>query len=148
MRFGTAFWHRKEGRSVTNKEIWDIALRQSAIDCNCKPEDFLKQESLVTLSRPHPAARKYLPLLFFNLICNLFHALFRGVKASGYLIFSTLISSLARTVLSFILMPRSGMEGFYLAWSLSWIIEAVYVFAVFFFGRWNPDKRKLKKAKK
>ena len=49
---------------MTNKEIWEIALRQSAIDCNCAPEDFLRQESMVTLSRPHPAARKYLPLPF------------------------------------------------------------------------------------
>ena len=49
---------------MTNKEIWRIALRQSAIDCNCEPEDFLKNESMVTVSRPHPDARKYLPLPF------------------------------------------------------------------------------------
>ena len=49
---------------MTNKEIWQIALRQSAIDCNCEPEDFLKEESMVTISRAHPQARKYLPLPF------------------------------------------------------------------------------------
>jgi len=49
---------------LTNKKIWEIALRQSAIDCNCQPEDFLRQESMVTLSRPCPEARKYLPLPF------------------------------------------------------------------------------------
>ena len=49
---------------MTNEEIWRIALRQSAIDCNCEPEDFRKGESLVTISRPHPKARKYLPLPF------------------------------------------------------------------------------------
>ena len=53
---------------MTNKEIWRIALGQSAIDCNCEPEDFLKEESMVTISRPHPKARKYLPLPF---ACNL-----------------------------------------------------------------------------
>ena len=49
---------------MTNEEIWRIALRQSAIDCNCQPEDFLKDESMVTISRAHPGARKYLPLPF------------------------------------------------------------------------------------
>ena len=49
---------------LTNEDIWRIALRQSAIDCNCAPEDFLREDSIVTLSRPHPAARKYLPLPF------------------------------------------------------------------------------------
>lgn len=49
---------------MTNKEIWRIALEQSAIDCNCMPEDFLKSEGVVTLSRAHERARKYLPLPF------------------------------------------------------------------------------------
>ncbi len=49
---------------MTNQDIRRIALHQSAVDCNCKPEDFLKEESMVTLSRPHPQARKYLPLPF------------------------------------------------------------------------------------
>ena len=39
-------------------------MQQSAWDCNCAPEDFLKAESIVTLSQPHPKARKYLPLPF------------------------------------------------------------------------------------
>ena len=25
---------------MTNKEIWEIALQQSAIDCSCDPDDF------------------------------------------------------------------------------------------------------------
>ncbi len=53
---------------MTNREIWDIALRQSAIDCNCRPEDFLGTEHIYTLSRPHPEARKYIPLA---LKCNM-----------------------------------------------------------------------------
>ena len=49
---------------MTNKEIWRIALEQSAIDCNCEPEDFLKLEGVVTFSRADDRARKYLPLPF------------------------------------------------------------------------------------
>lgn len=43
---------------MTNENVWRIALQQSAFDCNCKPEDFLKEESIVTISQKHPLARK------------------------------------------------------------------------------------------
>ena len=49
---------------MTNKDILDIALKQSAIDFGCKPEDFLSVENKVFISKPDPAARKYLPLPF------------------------------------------------------------------------------------
>lgn len=53
---------------MTDKEILQIALAQSAIDAGCAPEDFLKTENVVVLSKSHPDARKYLQLPFD---CNL-----------------------------------------------------------------------------
>ena len=50
--------------SLTNAEIMRIALEQSALDCNCSVEDFFRKEPVVTVSRAHPEARKYLPLPF------------------------------------------------------------------------------------
>lgn len=47
---------------MTNQNILNIALRQSAIDCNCTPEDFLSDHCIVTESKAHPEARKYIPL--------------------------------------------------------------------------------------
>lgn len=47
---------------MTNADIARIALEQSAIDCNCAPGDFLREDSIVTESRAHPGARKYIPL--------------------------------------------------------------------------------------
>ena len=47
---------------MTNEEIWQIALQQSAYDCNCCPEDFLSDKHMMTLSKAHPKARKYIPL--------------------------------------------------------------------------------------
>lgn len=49
---------------MTNQEIMAVALRQSAIDCSCTPEDFLRDTPVITLSGAHPQARKYLPLPF------------------------------------------------------------------------------------
>lgn len=52
----------------SNKKILDAALRQSAIDSSCLPEDFLRSDSVVVTSRTNPEARKYLELPFS---CNL-----------------------------------------------------------------------------
>ncbi len=53
---------------LTNQDIWEIALRQSAYDCNCSPKDFLAEQNVVTVSQKHPLARKYLAL---PLCCDL-----------------------------------------------------------------------------
>ena len=47
---------------MTTKDMLQIALEQSAIDCNCSTEDFFKKENIITISRPHPDAKKYLAL--------------------------------------------------------------------------------------
>ena len=49
---------------MTNKEIRAVALRQSAIDMNCQPEDFERTQCVITASRASDAARRYLPLPF------------------------------------------------------------------------------------
>ena len=49
---------------MTNEKIWEIALQQSAYDCNCDPGDFLSGEPKVVRSVADPRARKYLPLPF------------------------------------------------------------------------------------
>ncbi len=53
---------------LTNQDILEIALRQSAYDCNCSPKDFLAERNVVTVSQKHPLARKYLDL---PLCCDL-----------------------------------------------------------------------------
>lgn len=53
---------------MENRELFAVAMRQSAIDLNCSAEDFLQAENKVVLSVPHPEARKYLTLPF---ACNL-----------------------------------------------------------------------------
>jgi len=47
---------------MTNQEIFQIALQQSAYDCNCSAEDFLLSENKVVLSQANEKARAYLPL--------------------------------------------------------------------------------------
>lgn len=44
---------------MTNKEILTIAMRQSAIDINCAPEDFQKSEHVIVPSKHGAKARAY-----------------------------------------------------------------------------------------
>lgn len=53
---------------LTNEAIYRIALHQSAIDANCRLEDFLSEENIIAISKENPNARKYLKLPH---ICNL-----------------------------------------------------------------------------
>lgn len=53
---------------MTNEEILKIAMRQSAIDANCRIEDFRQNENKIVFSADNPGARKYLTLPFY---CNL-----------------------------------------------------------------------------
>lgn len=50
---------------MTNKDILEAAMRQSAIDANCSAEDFCQNESKVIASADNPKARKYLILPFY-----------------------------------------------------------------------------------
>lgn len=49
---------------MTNTEIWRTAVRQSAIDSHCQPEDFEDTRHRVVLSAPDERARQYLELPF------------------------------------------------------------------------------------
>ncbi len=53
---------------MTEREIWDIAMAQSAVDLGCSPLDFEKAENVIVISRKEERARKYLTLPFD---CNL-----------------------------------------------------------------------------
>lgn len=47
---------------MTNHELLKIAMQQSAYDCNCKTEDFVRDTNVVVISKAHPKARTYLEL--------------------------------------------------------------------------------------
>lgn len=50
---------------MTNKEILQIAMEQSAIDLSCDAKDFLRNENIIVESKTHAEARKYLELPFY-----------------------------------------------------------------------------------
>ena len=65
---------------MNNKEILQIALEQSAYDCSCNVEDFLRKENVVNESVPSDKARRYLEMPF---ICDMV-SYGSNVVASGH----------------------------------------------------------------
>ena len=78
-----------------------------------------------------------MPFIFFNLINNFLHAVFRSVGAGIYLVISTIIYSISRIAYSYLLFDRYEMYGIYAAIILSWITEAIFGLIVYFSGKWK-----------
>ena len=103
---------------------------------------FLKADAdTQTISYSYAFARYYLPFIYINLVCNLFHGLYRGVKATGHLFLTTLLGAFSRFIFSAALIPSLGMHGFYIGWVLSWVAEAIVCVLLFLWGKWNPARK-------
>jgi GNAT superfamily N-acetyltransferase len=50
---------------MTNRDILEIAMQQTAIDSNCRVEDLTSKQNVVVISKPNENARRYLNLPFF-----------------------------------------------------------------------------------
>ncbi len=85
-------------------------------------------------------ARIYLPFCFFNVLNNLFHNLYRGVKNMKYLFISTSIGAVTRIVASYVFATflHMGMQGFYIGMVVAWIVEVIFCGVTYFSGRWMP----------
>lgn len=59
MRSGSDLVEGKRVKYMTNKEILQIAMRQSALDLNCNAEDFLGDRPVIVRSGVGSKARKY-----------------------------------------------------------------------------------------
>ncbi len=99
---------------------------------------FKADADVLTKEYAYLFARQYLPFVYLQLVCNLFHGLFRGVKATGHLFATSFTGAAAQYLFVSLLIPSMGMSGFYLGWILSWAVEAVLCFVLFFLGGWNP----------
>lgn len=68
---------------------------------------------------------RFLPLIIINVFANFFHAFFRGLGEKSPLIISTFFGSLARILVSLLLISKMGMTGMYIGWVASWVADAV-----------------------
>ena len=65
---------------MTNKDILYIAMNQSALDNNCKADNFMSRENITVISKDNPKARVYYNLpMFLNLV-----SYGNNIVASGY----------------------------------------------------------------
>lgn len=82
--------------------------------------------------------RYYLPFVVLNMVCGVFHSVFRAIKSNAHLIVSTGLSSVAKLVACYFFIPVYGIPGIFLSTVVSWCIELLYIGVVFFSGLWVP----------
>ena len=92
--------------------------------------------------------RYCMPFVFFNVINNLVHAIFRSAGAGQYLVISTLIYAVSRYIYSYLLFDQFEMYGIYAAMVLSWITEAIFGLIIYYSGKWkSPEYKSFEKIK-
>lgn len=91
--------------------------------------------------------RFYMPFILFNMVNNLFHSFYRGVAAMNFLVVATLIGAASRIVATFIAVKFYAMNGVYIGWAISWIVECAFSILVYLSGAWKPKEvRSFEKA--
>lgn len=86
--------------------------------------------------------RFFMPLILFNLMNNLFHSFYRGVAAMHLLLISTFIGSISRIIATYIAVKYYSMNGIYLGWAISWIVECIFSVVIYLTGKWVTPELK------
>lgn len=79
----------------------------------------------------------FMPFVLFHMISNLFHSFYRGVASMRCLVAATFVGSVSRIIASFIAVKYFAMNGVYLGWTMSWVIECMFSLTVYFTGAWK-----------
>lgn len=87
-------------------------------------------------------ARYCMPFVLLNFINNLFHSFYRGVAAMKLLVSATLIGSASRIIATYFAVKSFGMNGVYIGWAISWLVECIYTLIMYFSGIWIPAEMK------
>lgn len=83
--------------------------------------------------------RYFLPFLVLNVFANLFHHFFRGIGRMRLLLITTVAGSVARIILSWLLIKPFGIYGYYMGWVFSWLVDAAVGTGLYFFGAWRKE---------
>lgn len=102
---------------MTNTDILNIAMQQSAIDSSCGAEDFISSENKVVISNNNDGARKYLKLPF---LCDF--------TSYGSNIVASVSENLAETAKAYI--NQFPVEHCFETPNLHWFTEKLRAFGV------------------
>ncbi|MBR2353884.1 MAG: polysaccharide biosynthesis C-terminal domain-containing protein [Clostridia bacterium] len=88
--------------------------------------------------------RVFLPFIVCNMVCGIFHSVFRGIKANKHLIIAASVCTAAQVLVSYIFTPLFGIYGLFAGTVSGWACEAVYVLIIYFSGHWVPKNIRLR----
>lgn len=80
-----------------------------------------------------------LPFIVLSMIDNLFHAFFRGTASMKLLLSATAIGSVSRILFTVIFVRQYAMNGVFIGWIISWLLEAIFSLIMYFTGIWKKS---------
>lgn len=82
--------------------------------------------------------RRFLPFIVLNVVCGVFHSVFRGIKSNRHMIISTCLSAFSKVLIAYPLAARYGLIGYIISGLAAWALECCYIGVIFFTGLWVP----------
>lgn len=103
---------------------------------------FMKDNDLSCLVYATQFAYLCVPFLVFSALGNLMHSFYKSVEAVKTVLFSTIIFSIARIALSYLLPNSQYIDNIYWGLSLAWIIEDIVLVGIYYLGTWKSKNHK------
>ena len=106
--------------------------------------DIFLDETATPIIREHIIRYIYFcsPFILINATCSMLHSFYRGVKSLKILIFVTALAGTIRTLVTLLCISAMQMSAVYLGWILSWAIEALVSWILYFSNKWQPKEMK------
>ncbi len=102
---------------------------------------FFRSSNDLALQYAVTFTRYFLPFIYINLINNLLHAFYRGVACMDLLLYCTVFGAVVHIASTALLVPIYGINGVYIGWVISWILEAVLNVILYVTGAWKRSLR-------
>jgi Na+-driven multidrug efflux pump len=103
---------------------------------------FLQDGDLLTESYIVRYITLCFPFVVFAIVTNCYHNFFRGVMKPMISTTTTTVYTVLRIIFTIILLPTLEMDGVYLGYILSWIIEFILCLIIHISKKWKTPKYK------
>lgn len=116
------------------------------IVCEIFPEEifsvFIQEGDTACLPYAVQYVRLCLPFVFFTALGNLMHSFYKSVESVKTVLFSTIVFTISRVALTYLLPPGEFLFAVYLSLSLAWVIEAAVLIGIYFLGVWKCQEHR------
>lgn len=80
-----------------------------------------------------------MPFVLCQIVNNMFHNFYRGVLVPKIALYTTLVYSVVRVIVTYALVPFFKMDGVFYGFIIPWVVEMTVCIAIYVSNSWKPD---------